>query len=432
MRRRLGLAAATALLMTLLADRLGADEGGRPRGPQSWDLATLGRAPAVRWLDERSPIRSLIYRGQPYRGRDTDVFAFYATPASVHAADAAQRRWPAVVLVHGGGGTAFPEWVRLWARRGYAAIAMDLAGRRPPAPRFDPATGELIPASHRSERVERLDRGGPDQGHAEKFESIGGGIDDDWPYHAVANVILAHSLLRSFSEVDPDRIAVTGISWGGYTTCIAASVDPRFKAAVPVYGCGFLHEGESVQKPQIDGLSPDRRREWVRRYDPSSHLGACRVPIFFVNGTNDPHYPLSSYARSYELVKGPRQIRIEVNMSHSHPAGWKPQEIGLFIDHWLKGTPALPQLGRPTRAGERASVDCRCLVPLRGAHLRYTADGGPLVDRHWTTRDAKVVARGGDRYTIEARPLPQDATIWLLDAVNERGAMVSTEVVFAR
>lgn len=30
-----------------------------------------------------------------------------------------------MVLVHGGEGTAFAKWVRLWNERGYAAIAMD-------------------------------------------------------------------------------------------------------------------------------------------------------------------------------------------------------------------------------------------------------------------------------------------------------------------
>jgi len=29
---------------------------------------------------------------------------------------------------------------------------------------------------------------------------------------------------------------VTGISWGGYLTCIVAGIDDRLKAAVPVYG----------------------------------------------------------------------------------------------------------------------------------------------------------------------------------------------------
>ncbi|MEM6916735.1 MAG: dienelactone hydrolase family protein, partial [Verrucomicrobiota bacterium] len=186
---------------------------------------------------------------------------------------------PGIVLIHGGGGTAFSDWVWLWAKRGYAAIAMDLSGRRPPAPAFDENEGKLRDTHHsRDDRV-RLEKGGLDHTPEEKFNSIGGVRDDDWPFHAVANVMKAHTLLRSFPEVDPDKTAVTGISWGGYTTCLAASIDDRFKAAVPVYGCGFLHEGESVQKKSIDSLG-DRLEDWVAAYDPSSHLGKCTVPTF--------------------------------------------------------------------------------------------------------------------------------------------------------
>jgi len=65
--------------------------------------------------------------------------------------------------------------------------------------------------------------------------------------------------LRSFPDVLPDRTAVTGICWGGYTTCLVASLDDRLKAAVPIYGCGFLYEGESVQKPSIDKLETGAR-----------------------------------------------------------------------------------------------------------------------------------------------------------------------------
>ena len=53
-----------------------------------------------------------------------------------------------------------------------------------------------------------------------------------WCYHGVANVIRAHSLIRSFPEVDDDRTAITGISWGGFLTCIVSGLDDRFKAAI--------------------------------------------------------------------------------------------------------------------------------------------------------------------------------------------------------
>jgi len=69
---------------------------------------------------------------------------------------------------------------------------------------------------------------------------------DQWTYHAVADVLLAHSLVRSFPEVDAECTGVTGISWGGYLTCIVAGLDTRFKCAAPLYGCGFLHENSST------------------------------------------------------------------------------------------------------------------------------------------------------------------------------------------
>jgi dienelactone hydrolase len=197
-----------------------------------WDMAKLSDPPAVEWIDRESPVHSLFYSGEPYHGRATRVFAYYATPGTLAGDRSLDHDLPAVVLLHGGGGTAFREWAELWAKRGYAAIAMDLAGQRPNE------TGN----PHQGENRVRLDDGGPDQGDDEKFGNVDLAPTEQWSYHAVAAGIRAHSLIRSFPEVNADRTAVTGISWGGYLTCIVAGVDDRFRAAVPVYGCGFLHE----------------------------------------------------------------------------------------------------------------------------------------------------------------------------------------------
>jgi hypothetical protein len=273
---------------------------------------------------------------------------------------------------------------------------------------------------------ERLPLAGPDQGYDQKFASIGGEISDDWPYHAVSAVVRAHSLVRSFPEVDPRRTAVTGISWGGFLTCLVSSVDDRFRAAVPVYGCGFLFVGESVQKPNLDKMTPALRGQWVGLYDPSSHMAACRTPILFVNGTNDPHYPLDSYAKTYGLVQGPRQLRIEVAMKHSHPAGWAPEEIGLFIDSRCKGGQPLPSIAKPQVERGQVTAACEFSVPLSKAALHYTSDGGPLVDRRWQSVDARL-----DGSRIVAPVPPSGTTIWLLSLTDERGAMVSSEAMFA-
>jgi len=384
-----------------------------------WNMEKLQATPGMKWIDQTAPVHSLFYDGEPYQGHPVDVFAFYASPATI-GNTAVAKPYPAVVLIHGGGGTAFAEWAQLWAKRGYAAIAMDLAGRRPAGFIFDSAGNFSVdPKAPRP----RVDRPGPDQGPEEKWRSIGGDTGDDWPFHAVGNVIRAHSLIRSFPDVDPERTAVTGISWGGYTTSIVASVDHRFKAAVPVYGCGFLFEGESVQKPQLDALEPARRAEWIKLYDPSSHLGNCRTPILWVNGTNDVHYPLDSYAKSAALVKGPSFFRIEVKMPHGHSPGWKPLEIGHFIDGYCKGGPKLRELTDLEISPDgRASVKYSGEMPKK-AQLHYTTGQGLRSDREWTSVDA--VARDG----MIVATVPAEANTWFFSYTDEPGGMYTSQIM---
>lgn len=390
----------------------------------TWPIERLKtEVPTFRVDDSSGPIHSLIYEGEPIEGNPTEVFAFYASPKTIGTL-AEGEKVPGIVLIHGGGGTAFSDWVWLWAQRGYAAIAMDLSGRRPPAPRFDEAGEKISDHRHPREERKRLEKGGLDHTHKEKFDSIGGSVEDDWPYHTVCNVMKAHTLMQSFPEVDADRTAVTGISWGGYSTCLVASLDDRFQAAVPVYGCGFLHEGESVQKPSIDALG-DRRKAWIEAYDPSSHLGKCVVPTLWVNGTHDKHYVLDSYAKSYDLVQGPRQFRIAPRMPHSHGAGWAPIEIGLYVDSILKeGTP-LPLVGSLSLEGGVVTAPFTSQTEIEKAEIHFTREEGLRTERKWESLPARI-----EDGRVIAEGLPGDANTWLMTLTDSRGALVSSDVGF--
>ena len=172
-----------------------------------WDLAALSHAPTAEWGERKGLVQEVYYAGEPLNGKPTRVFAYYAKPDGPGPGP-----FPGMVLVHGGGGKAFSDWALHWAQRGYAAIAMDLSGSGPNG---------------------RLPDGGPDQSDAVKFRPF---EDSDarnmWTYHAVAAAIRAHSLLAAQPGVDKKRIGLTGISWGGYLTCIIAGLDHRFKAAI--------------------------------------------------------------------------------------------------------------------------------------------------------------------------------------------------------
>lgn len=369
-----------------------------------WDLRALSEVPPYRWLSAEGEIRSLLYAGKPYAGHDTEVFAYYASPSTL-TGESPGAPFPAVVLVHGGGGTAFDAWARLWAERGYAAIAMDLAGNgadRAPLP-----------------------NGGPGQGDETKFGRIDDAPPEQWSYHAVANVIQAHSLIRSFEEVDPNRTAVTGISWGGYLTNIVAGLDNRFKAAVPVYGCGFLHEG-SAWDGQFAVMTPEQRSRWVQLWDPSVYVGAAQMPVFFVNGTNDFAYWMESYAKTYGLVdEALRHYRITVNMPHGHEVGWAPREIGLFVDQFLTGGTPLARVGMPaaTKDGVRATVQSE--TRLISAALHFTTDTLPSPDRAWETAPAEIAGN-----VVQASAPPAETRIWFLTVTDERNATTSSRLVF--
>jgi dienelactone hydrolase len=379
-----------------------------------WKLAELNQPPTFEWVNEQEPVRSLLYASENYNGRPTRVFAYYASPKTLGTAKS-DEKFPAMVLIHGGGGTAFREWAALWAKRGYAAIAMDTAGHRP-------IEGKN---AHDPKNRTRLEDGGPNQEGKEKFGSVLEEPSEQWPYHAVAAAIRAHSLIRSFPEVDAERTGVTGISWGGYVTCIVAGVDNRFKAAVPVYGCGHLDEN-SAWSDTLKRMTAEQRERWTQLWDPKHYLPSVSMPIFFVNGTNDFSYPLDSYQKSIDDVRGPKLIRVTVNMPHGHQPGWEPPEIGLFIDQVLKKKPLLCEPGEPKVDGKRISLTCHGPVKPKTANLHYTTGDEPINKRTWQTVAANV-----DGQQITAPGPPDDASIWFLTVRDARGSIVSTRVMIS-
>jgi hypothetical protein len=94
--------------------------------PKLWDLNLLNKAPEIKWLVHEGPVYSLEYQGLPYKGKNTRVFAYYATPGSLKGNPALDKDLPGVILIHAGKGHAAASWVISWAKFGYAALSMDL------------------------------------------------------------------------------------------------------------------------------------------------------------------------------------------------------------------------------------------------------------------------------------------------------------------
>jgi dienelactone hydrolase len=372
-----------------------------------WDMKRLSKAPAFQWHTDSGPIRQLFYNNEPYKGQPTRVFALYASPETL--GQKVKGPYPAMVLVHGGGGKAFDKWVRLYAERGYAAIAMSLGGQGPDGKKHHAAAG-------------------PGQGHEEKLYDETLAEQDMWTYHAVSAVVRAHSLIRSFKEVDAERTGVTGISWGGYLTCIVAGVDLRFKAASPQYGCGFLHENSAWKAKMHSKMSPAWRKQWIRLWDPSSHIGRTTMPMLFVNGSNDFAYPLDSYDKTYDLVRTPKNISIQPGMKHGHI--FEIKEIFAFLDHHLKGAPPLHRVRSVHRSGDKIAATVSGPGQIKMARIHYTSEPhANNLKRKWTSKTLAVSPILATGYQ-EARGdvPPKGTTAWYVTVTSEKGLLVSSEV----
>jgi dienelactone hydrolase len=308
-----------------------------------------------------------------------------------------------MVLVHGGGGTAFADWVRLWTSRGYAAIAMDTCG--------------CLPVGAHGDRP-RHEHGGPPGWGG--WGQIDHPREDQWTYHAVADVLLAHSLLRSLPQVDPERTGVTGISWGGYLTSLIAGVDSRFKLAAPVYGCGHYLDSHFAQP--LSTLTEKQRDRWMRWWDPSAYLSNAEMPTLWVNGTNDFAYWLPAWQKSHRAVTGPVTLALRIRMPHGHAPGQSPEEIRIFADSILKDGVPLTQITDSGRDGDEVWATFQTQVAIDKAELTYTKDAGEWPERLWESIPATIEPDGRVSAT-----LPEGVTVYYLNLFDARAAVVSTE-----
>ena len=363
-----------------------------------WDVAALQKTPSAEWGLRTGLVQEVFYQGEPFAGKPTRIFAYVGRPAE------GAGPFPAMVLVHGGGGAAFRDWAEHWAKRGYVAIAMDTSGRG-------------------ASKV-RLPDGGPEQDDDTKFLPFAAdGAREMWTYHAVAAVVRGHSLLRSLPDVDRDRIGITGISWGGYLTCIVAGIDPRFKVAVPVYGCGFLGANSYWTDKSLAAMTPQARALWLRLFDPGSYVGAVRHPILFVNGTTDFAYPMDSYQKTYRLVPERwRHISMAVNRPHGHI--WTFPEVDAFVGSVLLKEPMLPQIGAVRLRDGLLTAPVNRSAGFKEVSLCYTTNSGPWQKRSWQTAEARIADGKLVGEIPSARPL-----VAFLAVKDGEGRHVSSEHV---
>ncbi|WP_339711639.1 acetylxylan esterase [uncultured Kriegella sp.] len=359
-------------------------------------------------------IKGLFFKGPPFKGKQTKVFCWYGVPKGLSKGV----KRPAVILVHGGGGTAFPEWVKEWTDRGYIAISVALEGQIP---------GERVMNSKDEKFWPTFEYSGPRRiGFFE--DVVSEKLQDQWFYHAVADVMLCVSLLKSFPEVDTAKIGITGISWGGILANVITGIDNRFAFAIPVYGCGFLQETPHYSE-MLGKLTKTQQAFYLDNWEPSLYVPLQKQPTLFVNGTNDFHFTMNSFTRTFEASPNEKYLCVEHRMKHGHQVGWAPKTIYAFADYVTNRGEA-PRLPKFKSLNKKNELLYRSQGKVEQAFLYYTTDTADWGRDSYEWK--QVTARLSDSGKTISASLPPKAVAYFINTIDSRESIYSSPMRFVK
>ena len=403
-----------------------------PEKLPAWDMALLGKPPATRPATEAAVegVQAIWIDTLPLGGKPTKAFAYLGMPAK---STGQNEKVPGVVLVHGGGGTAFADWVKMWTARGYAAIAVDLEGQIP----TPGEPGKRI----RTDTLGHEWGGGP-QGHGNAFgDCFDRPFEEQWPYHAVADTVLAVSLLGSLPEVDAARIGLVGISWGSVICTIAGGIDDRPAFVVSQYIGGFLN----LDSDWCEFMKP-RPETWA--WDPANFYAAVaasrKTQWLWINGANDRYGTPPMMNASFRVTAPHSWMTISPTLGHGHI--WDERQVGeiyAFADAVTKAAPPLARITGTQWRADGVEVTWTGGPPIAKAQWVYAtlpqaemAFSPPGTRTDWpkvkyTVTDAAVTLRPADETGGFTATLtrPEGMVTGWVNLIDDRGLAVSSELL---
>ncbi|MEX0953320.1 MAG: S9 family peptidase [Nitriliruptoraceae bacterium] len=183
---------------------------------------------------------------------------------------------PVVVIIHGGPESqyrpSFSAVAQYLVARGFAVVAPNVRG----------STGYGRTFQHLDDVEKRFD--------------------------AIADLEAIHDWLATQPDLDEQRAALYGGSYGGYMVLAGLAFQPdRWAAGVDIVGMSNL---ESFLQNTSAWRRPYREREYgsdpelLRRLSPIHRVDDIRAPLFIVHGANDPRVPLSEAEQIHAAVEG--------------------------------------------------------------------------------------------------------------------------------
>jgi len=267
----------------------------------------------------------------------------------------AEKKLPAVIVLHGTGGSKEGErdWLNDLARHGIIGVAIDARyhGER---------AGGAKGATAYNQAIVRAWKAKPDQKPEHPFY-----FDTCWDLWKTIDY------LRTRTDVDGDRLGMIGFSMGGIETWLAATVDERVKVLVPAIGVQSFRW--SLENDQWQGRANSIRlaHEAAAKDlgEPAVNRKVCRAlwnkvipgmldqfdcpsmlrlaagrPLLILNGELDPNCPLGGAkiaireaTEAYRQAGAEDKLKVLIAPGVKHQVTAAQRQAALeWFEKWLK------------------------------------------------------------------------------------------------
>lgn len=248
------------------------------------------------WIDEQD-----MASMQPvqYKSRDgLTVHGYLALPVGKE-----EEMLPTVILPHGGpwfrDAWGYHPEVLLLANRGYAVLQMNFRGST---------------------------------GYGRTFWEKG---FKQWGQNMQNDVTDGVQWLIDKGITNPNRIAIYGGSYGGYATLAGITFTPDlYTCAIDYVGVSnlftFMQTIPPYWKPYLETLyemvgHPETDKEMMTAYSPALHVDKIKVPLFVVQGANDPRVNIDEADQIVQSLRN-RGIDVPYMVKYDEGHGFQNEE----------------------------------------------------------------------------------------------------------
>lgn len=365
-------------------------------------------------------VSGIVIDGFSDEGIKTKISALMGVPCS------ADTSLPAIILLGSPESAPSVSWLKSWMEKGYVVIMPDLSGA---IPYFSGDGVQPGPVSFRRELPEKYASEGCVLMPAfDMMSNSGLSAGMQWMFHAADAAARCSVILRSEDIVDPARIGIAGIGWGGAAAAVYTGYDRNLAFAIPMQAAAFLDKAASPVKDAFSGS------ETKALWSAASRLSETSVPMLFIGGSNQGYFDLSCLSESYLAVSGLTPGTVFAIIDGFEEASGLFENAAVqyaFADNITRGADPLPAF--VTMPSKGSSVSCE-VTGAGSAELYYLTEnytygtasaesgGYPVMKATWKKATLEVAE---NRVTGS---VPSGAVIYFVKITGGNGLSVASVI----